>query len=309
MGRFPGTPLGFVVVALSAIGGHTARAQEVAFPDFDLRMECMRQFMGAPGATLEFPVDVVLATSPGGTDGVVGARAWSLSIVSGRGARIIEASTEGTPAAPSPAGLLDDGYEKTEVIQGDGNEGVVSAVILSFSKDVYLPGSSEETLLHMVMETMVPSGGCIQVALDFVDGLVGSGQPVKNIITFGEDSGFTRRDDGGALDNDTDGYEPCVFLVCDGPYFVRGDANGDFDVTLTDAIALLEHLFLETGPLACSYAADVLGDGDVNLSDGVYLLNHLFLGGAPPAAPYPECGLAAPAAGGTLGCDPTWRCR
>ena len=84
-------------------------------------MDCTRQIVGAPGAMLQFPVDVVLATSPGETEGIVGARAWSLSIVSGRGARIIQASTENTPAAPSPAGLRDDGCEKTEVIQGTGN--------------------------------------------------------------------------------------------------------------------------------------------------------------------------------------------
>jgi hypothetical protein len=309
MRRFPWTATGFVVAGVSACAEGTASGQEPAFPDFDLAIASRERVMGAPEEILRFPASAILRTSPAGTDGRVGARAWSLSLLARGGARIVEARTEGTPAEPSPAGLRDGGYEKTELTQGNGNEGVVSAVILSFLSDVFLPGSGEATLLHLTVEAVVPAAGCTQMDIEFVDGLVGSGQPVKNIITYGEDFGFTRRDDGGALDNDTDGYESSRFFVCDGPYFVRGDVNGDLDLTLSDGVLIFEHLFLETGQLACPHAADIVDDGTINLSDGVSLLNHLFLGGAPPPAPYPDCGLAPPPQGGHLDCDPSGMCR
>ncbi len=75
------------------------------------------------------------------------------------------------------------------------------------------------------------------------------------------------------------------------PSFVRGDANDDGGVNLSDAIYTLEYLF-QGGPVpACEDAADVNDDADLNLSDAVYLILHLFVSGAPPAAPYPDAGL------------------
>ena len=80
----------------------------------------------------------------------------------------------------------------------------------------------------------------------------------------------------------------------DGTSFLRGDANLDLAVNLTDAVYILNNLFLGGAPLPCAEAADVNADGatggTVDLSDGVYLLNFLFLGGDPVPAPFPECG-------------------
>jgi len=84
--------------------------------------------------------------------------------------------------------------------------------------------------------------------------------------------------------------------------FVRGDATGDFQVDLADAIRTLFFLFAG-GQIACLDAADVLNDGAVNLSDAMATLNYLFRGGAPPSAPFPGVGPdpAAPVDG--LGCE------
>ena len=91
----------------------------------------------------------------------------------------------------------------------------------------------------------------------------------------------------------------------DGTSFLRGDANLDLEVNLTDAVYILNNLFLGGAPLPCAEAADVNGDaatgGTVDLSDGVYLLNFLFLGGDPVPAPFPECGSMKL----VLGCEST----
>jgi hypothetical protein len=75
---------------------------------------------------------------------------------------------------------------------------------------------------------------------------------------------------------------------------VPSDLTQDGRVDLSDAIALLGHLFLGTpaslpcrgGTLAGAGNAELLdadGSGNVNLTDAVHLLLHLFRGGAPPA--------------------------
>ena len=46
----------------------------------------------------------------------------------------------------------------------------------------------------------------------------------------------------------------------DGTSFLRGDANLDLEVNLTDAVYILNNLFLGGAPLPCAEAADVNGD-------------------------------------------------
>ena len=73
--------------------------------------------------------------------------------------------------------------------------------------------------------------------------------------------------------------------------FVRGDANADGVVQITDAVAILEHLFVEgSATPPCRDSANANGLGSIDLTDGVFVLLHLFSGGPPPPAPYPACG-------------------
>lgn len=53
----------------------------------------------------------------------------------------------------------------------------------------------------------------------------------------------------------------------------------------------------------CSEWTSEHGDAAVNLSDAVSLLNHLFLGGPQPIAPFPNCGSGTPADYEELGCE------
>jgi hypothetical protein len=75
-----------------------------------------------------------------------------------------------------------------------------------------------------------------------------------------------------------------------GEDFVRGEVNDDDRIDLSDAVAILGHLFLGGAAPSCRQAADVNDSGAIDLSDAVYLLGHLFLGGPPPPPPFPEPG-------------------
>lgn len=87
--------------------------------------------------------------------------------------------------------------------------------------------------------------------------------------------------------------------------FIRGDCNGDGEVKgqVTDAVFLLNYLFLGGEAPPCQAACDPNGDGVVDLSDAVYLLAFNFLGGPPPVAPYPDCGPGELPTDADLGCE------
>lgn len=108
--------------------------------------------------------------------------------------------------------------------------------------------------------------------------------PVRNVVT-GEDgrSRVARTDD-------------CAFTVDPAP-FVRGDANSDGRVNITDGVFVLNFLFAGGSDPLCEDAVDADDSGDIVITDGIFILNFLFSGGPPPAAPYPECGS-----------DPTFDC-
>lgn len=74
------------------------------------------------------------------------------------------------------------------------------------------------------------------------------------------------------------------------PRFVRGDVDGDSLLTIGDPIRILSALFVDPDGIECRDAADANDSGAVNVSDAVTLLDFMFLGASPPAAPWPECG-------------------
>ncbi len=82
---------------------------------------------------------------------------------------------------------------------------------------------------------------------------------------------------------------PLAVSVCG---FRRGDVNADGGKDISDAIALLNHLFVagfDAPP--CSKAADVNDDGSVDISDAIACLNHLFVADSPaPSFPSGNCG-------------------
>ena len=86
---------------------------------------------------------------------------------------------------------------------------------------------------------------------------------------------------------------------CEGTFFLRGDANADGAIDISDPILVIVALFGGDVP-TCLAAADANADDMVDLGDAIALLNLVFAGGAPPPAPYPVCG---PDPDTLLGCD------
>ena len=76
--------------------------------------------------------------------------------------------------------------------------------------------------------------------------------------------------------------------------FVRGDATGDERIALSDAVRLIDYLFLGREAPSNMAASDANHDGRVDIGDPVFLLSFLFLGGPAPALPYPGLGQLMP---------------
>lgn len=74
--------------------------------------------------------------------------------------------------------------------------------------------------------------------------------------------------------------------------FIRGDANADGFVNVSDVNLLWNYLFNGgVDWIPCEDAGDVNNDGKLDISDPTSLWNYLFLGTSPPPeAPFPNCG-------------------
>lgn len=67
--------------------------------------------------------------------------------------------------------------------------------------------------------------------------------------------------------------------------YVCGDANGDSEVNVGDAVHLINHIFNGGAAPDPAEAGDANGDGDLNIGDAVHLINFIFNGGAAPVCP------------------------
>ena len=86
--------------------------------------------------------------------------------------------------------------------------------------------------------------------------------------------------------------------------FIRGDANKDDGVDVSDPVFLIDYLFRLGAVPACLDAADSNNDTAVDLSDPIWLLNYLFQGGPQPSEPFPQAGVDPSDDGsGSLGCE------
>ncbi len=71
-------------------------------------------------------------------------------------------------------------------------------------------------------------------------------------------------------------------------YYICGDANSDSLVNISDAVFIVNYVFVGGSPAPeIMEAADVNCDVNVDVSDAVYLINHIFVNGSP--APCENC--------------------
>jgi hypothetical protein len=67
------------------------------------------------------------------------------------------------------------------------------------------------------------------------------------------------------------------------PVYICGDAGGDGQVNISDAVYIINYIFIPGSPAPEPLqAAEVNCDGNVNISDAVYIINYIFVGGAAP---------------------------
>ena len=72
--------------------------------------------------------------------------------------------------------------------------------------------------------------------------------------------------------------------------FIRADADDNRAIEITDAIAILDFLFLNGTAVACQDAADANDDGQLDVADPIVVLMHLFLGLPSLPPPFPDLG-------------------
>jgi plastocyanin len=69
--------------------------------------------------------------------------------------------------------------------------------------------------------------------------------------------------------------------------FLRGDTSGEGAVDISDAVAILNFLFLGGLVRCCDDAIDANDDGAIDIADPVFILNYLFAGTVTMPAPHP----------------------
>ena len=67
------------------------------------------------------------------------------------------------------------------------------------------------------------------------------------------------------------------------PSFLRGDANRDGSITISDVVYLINYLYNSGSPPSPLEVGNVNCDGTIDLSDVVYLIDYLFKGGPAPS--------------------------
>jgi hypothetical protein len=69
------------------------------------------------------------------------------------------------------------------------------------------------------------------------------------------------------------------------PVVERGDANGDLDISIGDAVALISYIFKGGPPPEPLEAGDANCDDSISIGDAVHLIEFIFKGGPPPGCP------------------------
>jgi hypothetical protein len=165
----------------------------------------------------------------------------------------------------------------------------------------------------------VPTRGeTTEICLDYVDGLRGPGQPLRNEVSLEDRSIIQEQNKNGEF--------LAVHLFCfsvsssPAPTFTRGDCDGSGRVDISDPLKNLRFQILGEETPPCLDACDTDDSGGVDISDPLNNLVYLFLGGfvipdpAPLAGGEASCGIdptvdmGAGSTDGDIGCETSTFC-
>jgi hypothetical protein len=139
-----------------------------AQPAYDLSWDTPDSVFGLFGQTVR--IDASVWMTPLGKPDESGAQGWSLSGIA-LGGEFVDATFAGTAAADvtdDPPGLRDVGYGVVELTPGgrsrgdecEGRVGVVSAIVLSFVRDVTLPADEPSRILRATVASCDDAADC-----------------------------------------------------------------------------------------------------------------------------------------------------
>jgi hypothetical protein len=246
------------------------------------------------GRTVELPFFVLLS---GETSTGRGADGWSIGLVVETeipDATMTSVTTAGTTAAQvgsDSAGLVSRGYSFAERVS---DRAAASAVVLSLLEPRTLPPGSKELsslILRGTLRLTAPAAG------EETGILV---RPGSSVDGSGEEIELEVSADGRPYAPDVSPLRVRLVALESLP-FIRGDANHDGNVDISDAVFKLNWLFLGRAGPACADAADSNDDGRLDISDAIETLRCAFIAAGCPRPPFPECG--PDPTRDALGCD------
>ena len=146
-------------------------------PSYSLGFAGCDEVSGFSGNPYSTTVDLVLRDQNNSSES--GAQSWSVGVIA-EGASITAITTEGTDAG----GVVENsGFQINEITSGDGNEGAISAVVVSFVSSASLPPNASSSIATVTIEGSVGDADS-SVNLAYREGLSGEGQPVQNVATW-----------------------------------------------------------------------------------------------------------------------------
>jgi hypothetical protein len=143
--------------------------------------------------------------------------------------------------------------------------------------------------------------GCLREALGVARDCFANGGGLRECVSAFREAIETCRATAGCDDGGDDGgdageeEEVQVLALMLEREFIRGDADTNSVVNISDPVLVLNFLFLGGTVPACLDGADANDDGTLDISDPAMTLSTLFLGAAPLPAPYPTPGFDATA--------------
>jgi hypothetical protein len=274
-------------------GGHTflPALAEKAYPgcepsDYILRLSLPADPLPAPlGEERRFTARVNLEQT------VASASGWTLAVAHDPARlRLLDVSIAGTGL---DALLGPGGFVLFEITSGPGNSGFTAQADLSPETTRALP-APEQTLAvarYQSLPALDPSlvGTRIETTISFAPSLQGSGGPLWNSVS---PQGRLRTEPG-----------KLTVEVLPASRFVRGDANGDGEIDISDPLAILFFLFggFDGIEEICAEAGNANNDNHLDITDAIFILERLFIAPQPFPAPYPDCGPDPSLP--SLGCD------